>query len=512
MNNNIVQIESEKTFEIIKSAVDKMANLIKPTFGPAGNNVIISKILSRGEFDDGVQIARDFELMDPAEDAVVKVIREIPIKTDSRVGDGTTQAIIILQAIIGEAAKKPRRNNLEIVNELKVAVKEVSEALKRDAMKIDSLEDLHKVARISFDDEKISKMIAELYHKIGKDGVITVDRSPTLETFVETSDGIKIDNGYISQYMITNPERMEAEIQKPYILITDYRITETNDILPIMEKMNKASKNELIVVCENMEQHALATAVVNKLQGKFNLVAITAPKDKVWLEDFALATGAKVFTESKGDKLESAGISDLGQASKIIVRRTESIVIEPKGDKEKVTNYVAGLRKSHDEEKNEMTKKGLMRQIGMFENSIAVIKVGAHTDSEQKNIKYKVEDAVNSVRQAFQNGVVCGGGLSLARIKTSSSILNEALQAPRNQLYENMGMEVEPIKLIPDRVGAYVTNLVTGKTGDYFEVGVMDPVDVLIAGVESAISISSILLKSTGIIVETPEKPLIKQE
>lgn len=503
-----VQINSEKTFEIIKLAVDNLTNLIKPTFGPAGNNVIVSKMLSRGVFDDGVQIARDYETDDPSERAIIDIIRETPIKTNDRAGDGTTQSLIILQAIMSEAARKPRRNNLKIVNELKVASKYISEILKKSAKKITSIQDLYKVARISFDDEKISEMIADLYHKLGKDGVITVDKSPTLETFVETTDGIKVENGYISQYMITNAERMEAEIQKPYILITDYRITETNDILPIMEKLSKANRRELVVICENMEQHALATAVVNKIQGKFNLVAIVGPKhDKTWIDDFATATGGKVFSESKGDKLELAEIADLGQANKVVVRRTETIILEPKSKDEDVKKAIASLRTAHDAEKNEALKKAIMKRIGMFENTIAVIRVGAYTDSEQKNIKYKVEDAVSSVRQALHNGVVCGGGLSLARIKTKSAIMNVALKAPMDQLCENMGIEMTVDLKKPDEA----INMVTSKTGNYLEVGVMDPVDVLVAGIESAVSTVSILLKSTGMIVEFPEVPT-KQE
>ena len=497
------KITHQDTFKTILSAVNKMVDFIKPTFGASSNKIIIDKLAWRMVCDDGVQAARDFELEDPSENAVVKLIREVAIKTNDRVGDGTTGAMIIAQAIINEVAKKPSFDGRKVELEIKKGLVEVKEALLKASKQIKTKEDLKKVAKISFDDEKVATMLSDIYYKIGKDGVITIDKSPTMETYPEMSQGIKIDRGYISPYMITNPERMESVIEKPYILFTDYRITEINDIIPLMNKMAEANKRDLVVICENMEQSALATAVANRLQGKFLLIAVTAPTDgdrTIILEDMALATGAKMFTASKGDKLELAEIKDLGRAERFICKREESIIIAPKGDKKNILMTIAQLESAIQSEENESQKKELLKRLGMFKNSIAVIKVGAPTEQEQKTLKYKVEDAVNSVKAAYKGGVVCGAGLMLSRITTSSPILNKALKYPSQQILINAGMDEIPLK----EDEAY--NFVSKKQGNYFEVGVIDPTDVLIAAVESAVSIASILLTSSGMIVESQDK------
>jgi len=325
-----------------------------------------------------------------------------------------------------------------------------------------------------------------------------------METSIEMSDGVKLNSGYLSPYMITNPDRMESVLEKPYILLTDYRITEVGDILPIMEKMAKDNKRELVIICDNMEQSALATAVLNRVQGKFLIIAIAAPSGmnkKVLLEDIALMTGGKMFTESKGDKLQNCEIKDLGRADRFICKQEDSVIIGQKGNKNDIAKAVASLRKAIDSETNTSKKNELMKRFGMFTNTLAVIKVGAPTENEQKSLKYKVEDAVNAVKSAFKNGVVCGAGLSLARLKTSSPILNEALQYPSRQLMENMGLD-----LSEDYSGNSAYNVVTGEKGNFMDVGVVDPCDVLIAGCESAVSIASILLTSSGMIIESQKE------
>lgn len=497
-------VRRDKTFETIKSAVNQLVDTVRPTFGPASNKVIIDKIPYRMVVDDGVQIARDFELNDPTENAIVKLVRETAIRTNDRVGDGTTGSLILLQAIIGEVARKTRWDGRKIELELRKAVKEVKEQLNAMKKEITTKDELKKVAMISFDNEDVAELISDLYFKLGKDATITIDKSSTMETYVEMADGIKLDHGYISPYMITNPDRMEAVLENPYILLTDYRITEVNDILEIMNKMAKENKRELVIICDNLEQSALATAVVNKIQGKFLVVAVVAPKGDnrtVTLEDMALLTGAKMFTEAKGDKLKSAEISDLGRAKQFICRRTESLIIGPKGDPATIATSITELRAAAENEKNEQFKKEHKRRLSFFTNSFAVIKVGAPTEQEQKALKYKVEDAVNAVKAAYTGGVVPGGGRALAVIETSSPILNEALRYPMAQLYENVGMDM------PGLVGFdKAHNVVTGETGPFLEVGVMDPVDALIAGVESAVSIASILLTSTGMIVESAKE------
>lgn len=498
-----VTIVHDKTRDVIESAVDKMVDFIAPTYGPAGNKVIIDKMLYKMTVDDGVQIARDFELPDPVENAVVRLIREVAIKTNDREGDGTTSSLIMLRGIFHALKKHRGLTGREVELQLKKGLADVKKVIEQSAKKIKTLDELEKVARVSFDDEKISKMIAELYFKLGNDALITVEKGQLMETICETSDGVKIDRGYISQYMITNPERMETELDKPYILLTDYRITEANDIMPIMEKMVKENKRQLVVICENMEHQALATAVINRIKDTFFILAINLPPvedKKVFLEDLGVLLGAKVFTESKGDKLQDVAIADLGRAGKIISHREETVIVGPKGKKATIQEAIVSLRAAIAIEHNEHQKKSLERRLGLFTNTIAVIKVGAMTDNEQKALKYKVEDAVNAVRSACKTGVVCGSGLGLARIETSSPILNEALKHPARQLRENMGLDPHT-----EIKAGEAQNMVTGEIGPFMKVGVMDPAKVLLAGVESAVSIASLLLTSHGILVESPK-------
>lgn len=499
-----IKIVQRDTFDTIRSAVNKTVDLIKPTYGPAGNKVVISKVTHKMVVDDGVQIARDLELEDPVENAILSVVREAAIRTNDRVGDGTTGALIMLQAIIEEVSKITRVDGRKIEKELKAGFEKAKELLLKSAKQVKSKEDLLKVARISFDDPKVAEIIADTWFKLGKDGLVTVDRSGTMETYAELSDGIKINRGYISPYMIMNPSRMESVIEKPYILITDYRLTEVNDILPIMNALVAKQIFNLVLICDNIEQNALATAIINKMQGKFNLIAINKPTDENatnTLEDIGLMCGAKVFSMNKGDKLDTATLADLGRAERVIVRRAESVIIEPKGKKEAIKKALTDLKAAIVLAETDKEKESLKKRLARFTNKVAVIKVGAPTENETNALKYKVEDAINATQAAFKSGVVCGAGLALSRLKTSSLILNEALQAPFKQLKLNMGIDShQQLK------GDEAINAVTGEIGHFMQVGVLDPVDVLIAQVESAVSIASLLITTSGILVEPPQE------
>lgn len=501
-----IRLIQRDTFDVIQSAVNKTVDLIKPTYGPSSNKVIISKQLHKLVVDDGVQIARDLELNDPAENAVLTVIRETAIRTNDRVGDGTTSSMIMLQGIINEVAKISNRDTRKIEKELKKGFEEAKKILLGMSKKISTKEELEKVARISFDDPTISKLIADSWFKLGKDGVLTVDRSGTMETFVDITEGVQIDRGYISPYMITNPQRMEAVIEKPYILLTDYRLTEASDIFPIMEKLALKKITNLVIIAENIEQSALATIIVNKMQGKFNVIAVNAPfsgsERTVFMEDVALMTGAKFFSAGKGDKLEDAEITDLGRADRFMATRDSSVIVGPKSKKGVITEAISNLNSSLAIAKDDKDKKEYTKRLARFNNKIGVIKVGAATENEERALRYKVEDAIHAVHAAFKGGVVPGAGLGLARVKTSSRILNEALKQPHTQLCNNVGIDTQ-FELKNDEA----FNAVTEKKGNFMEVGVMDPVDVLIAGVESAVSISSLLITSKGMIVENPPKP-----
>ncbi len=501
-----VTIVLKDSFDKIRSAVNKTVDLIRPTFGPAGNKVIIAKVTHGMVVDDGVQIARDLELDDPVEHAIMKVVRETAIKTNDRVGDGTTGALIILQAIIEEVAKLPRIDGRKIEKELKIAFDECKAQLATMAKPVKTQEELLKVARVSFDNEAISKLVAEAWYQLGTEGVLTVDRSDKMETELEMTEGIKINRGYISPYMITNPQRMEGLIEKPYILLTDYRLTEANDVINIMNLLAKNGITNLVIIAENIEGSALATLVVNKIQGKFNAIAINKPPaDIEMLEDIGILTGAKVFSEKKGDKVDLATIEDLGRAQRFISRRNESFIIGPKGKKTVIQKATMDLTVAANMENDAMAKKKLQNRLARFGNKVGVIKVGAPTDNEVHALKYKVEDSVNATQAAFRGGVVAGGGIALLNLKTGSELLNSALQAPFRQLKLNCGVDNHRNLKVNEAI-----NVVTGEIGPWMKVGVMDPVDVLIAQLESAISIASLLVTTSGMIVERPKH--IKQE
>lgn len=496
VNNN------RESFQKILSAVDKLVNLIKPTFGPASNKVIIKKQTHMGVFDDGVQIARDLELDDKIENAAMQIAREVSIRTNDRVGDGTTGSLILLQAILNEIAKDPNFNGREIEKELKAGLEECKEQLMKMAKPVKTKEQLRKVTRVSFDDEKIANTIADAWHDLGENGVLTVDNSPTMETFVDLTDGLKIESGYVSPYMVTNPSRMEAVMEKPLFLITDYRLTEVSDIAPIMEKLMQGKQSRLVVLCENIEQKALAMLVVNRMQQKFDGMAVAIPSKnrEQFLADLAILTGGKFFSEKKGDKLENATVEDLGKADRFIARNNETVIIGPRGNQKKIKDAIKALNAAYDVEKIEKNREEIKERIALFSNKIGVVKVGAATENEQKALKYKVEDAVHSTHAAFKGGVAPGGGTALRNLKTSSEILHNALQVPFRQLKLNVGIRSHgAIKQ------GEALNVVTGEIGPWQKVGVMDPVDVLVAQLEGAVSIASLFATTSGLLVEDPD-------
>lgn len=500
-----IQIIQKETIDIVRSAINKAVNLIKPTYGPSSNKVIISKVLNKITVDDGVQIARDLELDDPAENAVWNEAKHTAIRTNDRVGDGTTGALIMLQALVNEASKSLRIDGRKIEKELKKGLEEAKEQLKAMTVQIKTLADLEKVARISFDDEKMSKIIAEAWNKLGKDGVLTVGRSGTMDSFAELEEGIKLDRGYISPFMATN-DKQESIIEKPYILLTDYRLTETNDVLTIMNQLASKHINSLVIISDNVEQHALATVNINIIQGKFITVCVNIPfsgSDRTtFLNDLGVMIGAKPYLQEKGDKLELVTQADLGRADRFIATKEKAVILGPRGKKSAITELLATINSAINTAKNDFERDAVKTRLARVTGKIGVVKVGASTTGEEKALQYKVDDAIHAVQAAYKGGVVPGGGVALSSIKTSSPILNAALQEPFRQLKENVGLETHPSLKKNEAI-----NVVTGETGDFIKVGVMDPVDVLIAGVESAVSIASLLLTASGMIVEPPKKP-----
>ena len=502
------KVQNRNIFDIIHETVNDAVNLVKPTFGPSSNKVIISKNTHNIVVDDGVQILRDLEFDDPVKNAILKVIRETAIKTNDLVGDGTTGAVIILLEIINRVRDLPVIRGRDIELELKAGAEKAKAQLLKDAKKITSLEDLKKVARISFDDEKISSLIAEAWFKLGVDGVLTPDRSGTMETFMELSDGIKIDNGYISPYMVTDPRRMVSEVEKPHILFTDYRLTEAGEVIKVMNMLADKQILNLVVICDNLESSALATAIVNKTQGKFNLVAVNLPKNEqnktVYLEDLAIMTGAKVFSEKKGNKLENIKYEDLGRAERFVSVKDSSAIIGPKAKAKELENAKRALKIAITETKKQSEKDELKKRLARLSNKIGLIRVGAPTENESKALRYKVEDSIHATHSALKNGVVAGGGFELASLDTGSSLLDAGLRAPLKQIMINTGTKQKEYVSLKQEIIAF--NLVTGKSGPFLSVGVADPVDVLIAQIDSAVSIACMLITSTGFIVEHSDK------
>lgn len=491
-------------FPIIMKAVNKLVDMVAPTFGPAGNKVIISKDISKVVIDDGVMIAKDFQLEDDFENAVVGIIKDVAVKTNDRVGDGTTSSLIMLRAIMKGIESAGNINTRQISNELKIAVEEAKNQLLAKAKKISKVEDLEKVARISFDDPEIAKVIAGLIHKIGFEGVVAVQDSNTMAVTSEIVEGFDFDKGYISPYMVTNTERLEADLQDPVILITDYRLSIASEIIPIFEKLIGAGHKNIVIVADDVSGDVLATAIINKAQGTFTTLCIQTPgydSDKAdFLNDLAVVTGGTVISKEKGMKLEDFQMNMLGRASRVVSKQTQTVVIGGKGKKSEI-NTQAFQVKVLQEKATGYKLEQLHKRAAKLLDGVAVIKVGAPTEHEMRALRYKIEDAVNAVKVALKSGIVAGGGLSLARLKTGSVLLNKALQEPHKQLLENSQAE-SPV------IGEHQAwNAVTGEIGDYMKVGVVDPVDVLIAGIESAVSIAILLITTKGIIVEAKEKP-----
>lgn len=505
-----IKIKKKDVFSIGHSAVKNAVELVKPTYGPAANKVLISKRTHHGFFDDGVQIARDLELEDPFEQAFWREAKSVAISTNDRAGDGTTGSLIMLESILDAIAARPTIVGYKIERELKKALEEAVKQLTGQAVQITTREQLRKVARISFNHEIISKLIADTWFKIGKDGEFTIDRSGTMETFVEMTDGITLQRGYVSPYMVTNPQRMEAVMEKPYILLTDYRLTEAADVIEIMNKMAAKNLFNLVIVCDNIEASALATVLINRQQGKFNVIAVTIPpveNKSAYLEDLAILTGAKVFSEKKGSKLDLVQITDLGRARRFIANYKKSIIVRPGGVKATINKVIADLAAVAKSKADDKTKKEAEKRHAFFTGRVAVINVGAVTEQEEKELRYKVEDAVHATQAAFKGGVVSGAGLALSNIKTSSAILNDALQAPFKQLKLNMGIE-QHRALKPGEA----INAITGKIGAFMSIGVVDPVDVLTAALESAVSIAALIVTTPGMIVEIPDPVTPPQE
>jgi len=530
------QIEySELARKKLKEGVDKLANAVKVTLGPKGRNVVLEAGFGAPTItNDGVTIAKEIELEDKAENLGAEIVKEVASKANDAAGDGTTTAVLLAQSIISEGLKNVAAgaNPLAIKRGILKGTEQVVKTLKEMAKPITTREEKAQVATISAEDSEIGNKIAEAVEEVGRDGVITVEESKTFGIDREIVKGLQFDRGYVSPYMVTDSERMEAVYENPYILITDKKISSLNEILPILEKITQQGKKELIIIAEDIEGDALATLVVNKLRGIFNTLAIKAPgfgdRKKEILEDIACVTGGQVISEETGLKLEKADESMLGQARRIVSTKENTTIVEGKG--QEIDARIKQIKNLIEASDSEFDKEKLQERLAKLTGGVAVIKVGAATEVEQKALQHKTEDALSATRAAIEEGIVPGGGIALLRTtkslegieinerdeKIGVDILKRALEEPIRQIAKNAGAEGSVIaEKAKNSEGSFGYNAATGIFEDLMQAGIVDPVKVVRASLENAASAAAMLLTTEVLIVDKPEpedkKPVMPQ-
>ena len=528
----------EKARQAIKVGIDKVADAVKITLGPKGRNAILDKGYGAPTItNDGVTIAKEIELEDKFENIGAELIKEVASKTNDVAGDGTTTSTVLTQAIIREGLKYVAMgvNPVGIRHGIETAGKEIVKELKANAKKIESKEEIAQVARISAEDPEVGNVIAEVMEKVGKDGVITVEESQTFGLSSDVVEGMQFDKGYISPYMITDTEKMKAEFEDPYILITDKKISSLNEILPVLEKITQTGKKDIVIIAEEVEGEALATLVINKLRGTFNALAIKAPgfgeRRKEMLDDIATITGGKVITEDLGIKLENATLDMLGSARKIIATKDNTTIVDGKGDKQDIEKRISQIRKEIEASDSDFDKEKSQERLAKLSGGVAVLKVGAATESELTYKKHKVEDALAATKAAVEEGIVAGGGTAL--VKAGVVVKNKNIQTPTQDLADEFdaGFKVllraleEPLRQIVQNAGkeegAVIANLIRNKSGlknsgynaiankpvdDMIKEGIIDPVKVTRSALENAISVSAMLLTTEVAVTDLPDK------
>ena len=511
----------------LKRGVDKLANAVKVSLGPRGRNVILDKGFgSPTVTNDGVTIAKEIELEDKFENVGAQLLQEVASKTNDVAGDGTTTATVLAQALIHEGFKNlaAGANPQALRHGIEKGVAAVVESLKKMAKSVSGKEEIAQVASISANDPEVGRVIAEAMDKVGKDGVITVEESQGLTTESEVVEGMQIDKGYVSAYMVTNPDRMEAVYEEPNILVTDKKISGVHEILPLLEKVAQTGKKELVIVAEDVEGEALATFVVNNLRKTFNTLAVKAPgfgdRRKEMLTDIATVTGAQVVSEDLGLKFDTIGLEVLGSARKVIATKDETTFVDGKGDQAKIKDRIAQIKKEIDKSDSDFDKEKLQERLAKLSGGVGVIKVGAATETEMKEKKFKVEDALNATKAAVEEGIVVGGGVALLRAakaleklevsaeeKVGVDILRRSLEEPLKQIAENAGKDgavvVEEVK---KHEGNYGYNGVTDKYDDLVKDGVVDPAKVARSALQNAASIAVMFLTTEVVVTDLPEK------
>ena len=518
----------EEARRAMERGMNKVADTVGITLGPKGRNVVLDKKYGSPTItNDGVTIAKEFELEDPFENMGAQLIKEVASKTNDVAGDGTTTATVLARAMVREGIKNVAAgaNGMLIRKGIESATEIVVERLKKQAVKVKEHSMIAQVASISANDKAIGELIAEAMGKVGEEGVITVEDSKSFGTSLETVEGLQFDKGYISPYMITNPDRMEAVLEDANILIVDGKISNVKDMLPVLEKIVQLGK-PLLIIAEDIEGEALATLVVNKLRGILQVVAVKAPgfgdRRKAMLQDIAVVTGATVISEEVGMKLENADTTVLGGAKKVKVTKEDTTIVEGKGDPQKIKDRGAQIKKELEDSTSEYDKEKLQERLAKIVGGVAVIQVGAATETEQKELKHRIEDALNSTRAAVQEGIVAGGGVALVEctkeldkeiaklegdVKTGAMIIRKSLTEPLHLISSNAGLQgdviIEKVKTLKAGQGLDAT---TGEYVDMIKAGIIDPVKVTRSAVQNAASIAAMILTTDALIADKPEK------
>ncbi|MEZ4199992.1 MAG: chaperonin GroEL [Candidatus Paceibacterota bacterium] len=517
----------------LKKGIDTVADAVKVTLGPRGRNVVLDKGFGGPTItNDGVSIAKEITLKDKFENMGAEIIKEVANKTNELAGDGTTTATVLTQALVHEGLKQTSMglNSMAVRSGMEHAAQDVVEALRNMATTINSTEEIKQVATISAENAEIGEKIAETIEKVGKDGVVTVEESQSFGIETELTEGMEFDRGYVSPYMVTNPERMEAEYKDAHILITDKKIASVQEILPLLEKIAQSGKKELVIIADDVEGEALATFVVNKLKGGFSVLAVKAPgygdRKKEVLQDIAIMTGGEVITEELGLKLESTELAQLGSADRVVSTKDNTVIVGGGGEGSSIEDRVSALKAQLKTTSSKFDKEKIEERIAKLSGGVAVIKVGAATETEMKYLKLKIEDAVNATRAAIEEGIVPGGGTSLARAAgivasdklagkelsreemVGYQIVLKALEMPLRQIADNTGKDdgavvVDKVKAAGGNAGYDAAK--AEMVDDMIAAGIIDPVKVERAGVQHAVSAAGILLTSEAAVADEPE-------
>jgi chaperonin GroEL len=517
---------SEDARRAMLRGVDALADAVKVTLGPKGRNVVLEKKYGSPLItNDGVTIAKEIELEDAFENMGAKLVAEVASKTNDVAGDGTTTATVLAQAMIREGLKNVTAgaNPMVVRKGIEKAVAVALEELQAISKPIENKESIAQVAAISSADEEVGQLIAEAMERVGNDGVITIEESKGFSTELEVVEGMQFDRGYASPYMVTDSDKMEAVLENPYVLITDKKITNIQEILPVLEQVVQQGK-PLLLIAEDVEGEALATLVVNKLRGTFNAVAVKAPgfgdRRKAMLEDIAILTGGEVITEELGLDLKSANITQLGRASKIVVTKENTTIVEGAGEADQIAGRVSQIRAQLEETTSEFDKEKLQERLAKLAGGVAVIKVGAATETELKEKKLRIEDALNSTRAAVEEGIVSGGGTALVNVynkvaaiqeegdtQTGVNIILRALEEPVRQIAHNAGLEGSVIveRLKNEKIGVGF-NAANGQWVNMIETGIVDPTKVTRSALQNAASVAAMFLTTEAVIADKPEE------